>query len=97
MQISLRLVVVCCSAILRLSFSLGQKKLVQPWSPPKPTFAATLFFKENTTEALAGGAKVMWWESRGVSVQDGGPFGYGWKVAEDNSLVPFAFYFGAFW
>ena len=48
----------------------------------------------------------MWWESTNVSVADGGPFGYGWRVtagadahgsSEGTTLVPHAFYFGAFW
>ena len=71
---------------------------LQPWSPPRPDFASSLFFLKNTTESKVNGDTVMWFQSRGVTPEDGGPFGYGYHVHRgDESLVPFAFYFGAFW
>eukprot|EP00040_Diaphanoeca_grandis_P038987 m.257869 g.257869 ORF g.257869 m.257869 type:complete len:237 (-) comp35802_c0_seq1:188-898(-) len=70
----------------------------KPWVPPRPTFGDTLFFKTTTTEIINNApTKVQWWESKGVSVQDGGPFGYGWYESAKETLVPYAFYFGAFW
>ena len=51
----------------------------RPWSPPRPDFASTLFFLENTTE---DGDTVMWFQSRGVTPQEGGPFGYGYRVVQ---------------
>jgi hypothetical protein len=78
---------------------------LKPWSPPRPSFADSLAYLRNTT--TADGSTVMWWQSTNVSVEDGGPFGYGWRVAQrvdndatgahDDVLIPHAFYFGAFW
>mmetsp|Transcript_20103 Transcript_20103/g.52184 ORF Transcript_20103/g.52184 Transcript_20103/m.52184 type:complete len:304 (+) Transcript_20103:68-979(+) len=71
----------------------------RPWVPPNPAFGKTLKYLTNTT--AVDGSTVMWWQSVGVSREDGGPFGYGWRVdAESNgssSVEPYAFYFGAFW
>ena len=76
------------------------------WSPPRPSFGSSLAYLRNTT--AADGSTVMWWQSTNVSVEEGGPFGYGWRVAQGDGdathagsqravLIPHAFYFGAFW
>eukprot|EP00041_Stephanoeca_diplocostata_P015025 m.284044 g.284044 ORF g.284044 m.284044 type:complete len:263 (+) comp19897_c0_seq1:258-1046(+) len=74
---------------------------LKPWLPPKPSFGGTLKFLKNTSESSIGGATVMWWQSVGVTPEQGGPFGYGWQVSERAGtspvLTPYAFSFGGFW
>eukprot|EP00039_Didymoeca_costata_P012287 m.176280 g.176280 ORF g.176280 m.176280 type:complete len:248 (-) comp15441_c0_seq10:2804-3547(-) len=68
---------------------------LDPWVPPKPDFPSTLPFLKNTT--LQDGSTVMWWQSTNVPPSEGGPFGYGFHENGKGDLIPYAFYFGAFW
>ena len=80
---------------------LGQPEcciFLKPWNPPAPDFGSTLFYLKNSTPPEAAGDTIMWWQSKGVTPAEGGPFGYGWRYPrEGGAPFPWAFYFGGFW